>query len=42
MEAGIPEESRAYLGMTGFKIRINMHGELVEVVQPGMIAPEDE
>jgi hypothetical protein len=42
MEAGIPEESRAYLGMTGFKIRINLHGELLEVIQPGMIAPEDE
>ena len=42
MEAGIPEESRAYLGMTGFKIRINLHGELLEVIQPGMIDPGDE
>ena len=39
--AGIPEESRAYLGMAGFKIRINLHGELLEVVQPGMIDPEE-
>lgn len=38
---GIPEESRAYLGMAGFKIRINLHGELLEVVQPGMIDPEE-
>ena len=42
IEAGIPEESRAYLGMTGFKIRINLHGELLEVIQPGMIDPGDE
>ena len=42
MESGIPEEGRAYLGMMGFKIRINFHGEVIEVVQPGMIAPEDE
>lgn len=42
MEAGIPEEGRAYLGMMGFKIRINFHGDVLEVVQPGMIDPEDE
>ena len=42
LEAGIPEESRAYMGMTGFKVRINLHGELLEVVQPGMIDPGDE
>lgn len=39
---GIPEEGLAYLGMMGFKIRINFHGEVIEVIQPGMIAPEDE
>ncbi len=39
---GIPEEGLAYLGMMGFKIRINLHGEVIEVIQPGMIAPEDE
>ena len=42
LDSGIPEEGRAYLGMMGFKIRINLHGELLEVIQPGMIAPEDE
>lgn len=42
LEAGIPEEGLAYLGMMGFKIRIDVHGELLEVIQPGMIAPEDE
>ena len=42
LENGIPEEGRAYLGMMGFKIRINLHGELLEVIQPGMIDPTEE
>ena len=41
-ETGIPEEARAYIGMTGFRIRINLHGEVIEIEQPGMIDPEDE
>ena len=40
IQTGIPEESRAYLGMLGFKIRINYHGEVLEVEQPGMIDPD--
>jgi len=35
MQAGIPEDMRAYLGMTGFKIIINFHGEVLKVEQPG-------
>lgn len=42
METGIPEETRAYLGMMGFKIRINLHGEILDIEQPGMIEPDDE
>ena len=38
---GFPEESRAYMGMTGFKVIINHHGEVIEVQQPSGIA-EDE
>jgi hypothetical protein len=41
LQAGIPEEGRAYLGMAGFKVRINLHGELLEVVQPGTVDPEE-
>lgn len=41
IEAGIPEEGRAYMGMTGFKVIINHHGDVLEVEQPGIIA-EDE
>ena len=35
METGLPEEARAYLGMLGFKIVIDMHGEVLRVDQPG-------
>lgn len=35
MKTGFPEELRAYLGMMGFKIVINYHGEVVRVEQPG-------
>ena len=42
IQTGLPEEVRAYMGMTGFRIRINFHGEVVAVDQPGMIAPDDE
>jgi hypothetical protein len=36
MQAGIPEDMRAYLGMMGFKVVINMHGEVISVEQPGV------
>lgn len=42
MKTGLPEELRAYLGMMGFRIRINIHGEVLEVTQPGMAADDDE
>ena len=42
LRSGLPEEVRAYLGMMGFRIRIDVHGEVLDVEQPGMIADEDE
>jgi hypothetical protein len=41
LSIGLPEDVRAYMGMMGFRIRINLHGELIDVEQPGMIADED-
>ncbi len=35
MQTGIPEDMRAYLGMMGFKVIINYHGEVVRMEQPG-------
>ncbi len=40
MSTGIPEEARAYLGMIGFKIRINVHGEVLSIEQPGVVDPD--
>jgi hypothetical protein len=42
LQAGIPEEGRAYLGMLGFKIIINVHGEVIRVEQPGAAGGDDE
>ncbi|MCS6849071.1 MAG: hypothetical protein RMN52_15305 [Anaerolineae bacterium] len=39
-EVGIPEQARRYLGMLGFSIVINRHGEVVDVKMPS--APIDE
>ncbi len=42
-KTGIPEETRAYMGMMGFRIRINLHGEVIDIQQPGIIdTSEDE
>ncbi len=42
LETGIPEELRAYLGMMGFRVRIDMHGDVIAVDQPGRIIDDDE
>lgn len=42
LNTGIPEEGRAYMGMMGFKIRINVHGEVVEIIQPGVSDSEGD
>jgi hypothetical protein len=34
LQAGIPEEGRAYMGMAGFKVVINIHGEVLRIDQP--------
>ena len=41
MQSGIPEDMRAYLGMMGFRVIINMHGEVLRVEQPGAASDED-
>jgi hypothetical protein len=34
LQMGIPEESRAFIGMSGFKVVINVHGEVLRLEQP--------
>lgn len=40
LQTGLPEDTRIYLGMVGFKIVIDVHGEVLRVEQPS--APEQE
>jgi hypothetical protein len=42
LTSGIPEEARTYLGMIGFRIMVNIHGDVLDIEQPGMINPTDE
>ena len=41
-ETGLPDEGRAYMGMMGFRIRIDFHGDVVEINQPGVIDSDGE
>lgn len=42
LQTGIPEEGRAYLGMLGFKVVINVHGEVIRVDQPADASDDDD
>ena len=42
MEQGLPDDARMMLGMMGFKIVINVHGELVSLDMPAQEFPDDE
>ena len=41
LAAGMPEETRLYLGMMGFKVVIDIHGEIVRIEQPSAAADEN-
>jgi hypothetical protein len=41
LKTGIPEEGRAYLGMMGFRIVVNIHGEVVRLDQPSAPASDE-
>lgn len=41
LESGLPEEVRSYMGMMGFKIIIDLHGQVIDIHQPGMIDEGD-
>ncbi len=42
LEQGLPESGRNYMGLLGFKIVVNYHGEVLRVEQPAMPAEGDE
>lgn len=41
-QVGIPEESRMYMGMIGFRIIISIHGDVLSVEQPGIVDYSDQ
>lgn len=42
MQTGMPEEMRTYLGMMGFKVVVDYHGEIIRVEQPSAASDEGE
>ncbi|MEA1976370.1 MAG: hypothetical protein U9N80_00550 [Chloroflexota bacterium] len=43
LQSGLPEDMRAYLGMMGFRVVINVHGDVLRIEQPGAgIDPGEE
>lgn len=42
IQQGMPEDARLALGMMGFRVVIDLHGEVQQVVQPGMDGPTEE
>jgi|TARA_Y100000814_G_C12276514_1_gene383575 hypothetical protein len=41
LEQGLPSGARQWLGMLGFRIMVNHHGEIIEMSQPGTMGPDD-
>jgi len=39
IEQGIPEDARTWLGMFGFRITVDIHGEVVDIDMPAQEAP---
>ncbi len=42
LQTGLPEDMRAWLGMMGFKVVLDIHGEVVEIAQPAASEDFDE
>ncbi len=38
---GLPEEARSWLGLMGFRIIVDVHGEIVDLQMPEAAAPEE-
>jgi hypothetical protein len=42
MDQGLPEHARQWLGMLGFRIVVNYHGEVIKMESPGTAADDRE
>ena len=41
VDFGLPEDARIWLGMLGFRVVINLHGDLVDIVMPNPEPPDE-
>jgi hypothetical protein len=41
IQNGFPEDGKTYMGMIGFKVVINFHGDVIRVDQPGGIIDDE-
>ncbi len=42
LKQGIPDDARQMLGMMGFRVVVNYHGEVLRIEQPGVADDSDE
>ena len=42
LERGLPQDALQWLGLMGFRIVVNLHGEVIKLDQPGTIDESDE
>jgi hypothetical protein len=42
LQQGIPDDARQMLGMMGFRVVVNYHGEVLRIDQPGVVDDSDE
>jgi hypothetical protein len=42
LKVGLPDEARQMLGMMGFRVVVNYHGEVLRIDQPGVVDDEGE
>jgi hypothetical protein len=42
LKQGLPDDARQMLGMMGFRVVVNYHGEVVRIDQPGVADDSDE
>jgi hypothetical protein len=42
LQTGLPDDTKAYLGMMGFKVIIDIHGSIIDIIQPGRAADDND
>ena len=42
LERGLPQDALQWLGMMGFRIVVNLHGDVIKLDQPGAVDESDE